>query len=144
MYAPYKDDILLSQAGDCEGGAFRVVIESEDCIHYLCNGAHFIQSTIYIVDQNGIDEFPSGEAVAFHIAPVHELTHGTTVYKGWTRFDFSGLCGLDSHFDDQGFGAWSGCNYILLQEASLPCMESKELMWLDRFGCDFTQWLHWW
>ena len=88
--------------------------------------------------------FLSGEAVGFHIAPVHELTCGTTVHKGWTGFDFSGGCGLDSHFDDQGFGTWSGCNYILLQEASLPCMESKEPMWLDRFGSDFIQWLYWW
>ena len=99
-----QDDILLSQAGDCEGGAFRVVIESEDCIHNLHNGARFIWSAIYIVDWNGMDEFLSGEAVAFHITPVHELTHGTTVHKGWTRFDFSGVCGLHSHFDDQGFG----------------------------------------
>ena len=91
MYAPYKDDILLSQAGDCEGGMFGVVIESEDCIHNLHNKACFIWSPIYIGDWNGTDEFPSGEAVVFHIAPVHELTHGTTVYKGWTRFDFQCL-----------------------------------------------------
>ena len=66
-----QDDILLSQAGDCEGGVFRVVIESEDCIHNLRNRARFIWSAIYIVDWNGTDEFSSGEAVAFHIAPVH-------------------------------------------------------------------------
>ena len=132
-----QDDILLSQAGDCEGGAFRVVIESEDCIHNPCNGVRFVWSAIYVVDWNGTDEFSSGEAVAFHIAPVHELTHGTTVYKGWTGFDFSGVCGLDSHFDDQGFGTWSGCNYILLWKVSLPCTESKEPMWSGRFGYDF-------
>ena len=138
-----QDDILLSQAGDCEGGAFRVVIESEDYIHNLRNGARFIWSAIYIVDRNGTEEFPSGEVVAFHIAPVHELTRGTTVRKGWTGFDFSGACGLHSHFDDQGFGTWSGHNYML-REASLTCAESKELMGLDRFGCDFIRWLHWW
>ena len=137
-----QDDILLSQAGDCKRGVFRVVIKLENCIHNLRNGAHFVWSANYVVDCNGMDEFLSGEAVAFHIAPVHELTHGITVYKGWTGFDFSGICGLDSHFDDQGFGTWSGCNYIPLQETPLPGMKSEKLMWLDRCGCDFIQWLH--
>ena len=59
-----------------------MVIESEDCIHNLCNGARFIWSAIYIVDRNGTDEFPSGEAVAFHIAPVHELAHGVKKFDG--------------------------------------------------------------
>ena len=76
-----KDDILPSHASGCKGGVFRVVIELEDCIHDLCNGVHFIWSTIYIVDQNGTEELPGGEAVAFHTAPVHELSCGTTVYK---------------------------------------------------------------
>ena len=76
-----QDDILLSKAGDCKGGAFRVVIELEDCIHYLHNRTPFIWSATYIVDWNGMDEFLSGEVVAFHIAPVHELTCGTTVYN---------------------------------------------------------------
>ena len=40
-------------------------------------------------------------AQVFLDAPVHELTCGTTVHKGWTGFDFSSVCGLDSHFDDQ-------------------------------------------
>ena len=76
-----KDDILLSQASDCKGGAFRVVIKSEDCIYNLHKKACFVWSTIYIVDQNGKEELLSGEAVAFYIAPVHELSCGTTVYK---------------------------------------------------------------
>ena len=37
-----KDDILLSQASDCEGGLFGVVVESEDHIHNLRNGACFV------------------------------------------------------------------------------------------------------
>ena len=92
---------MLSQTSDCEEGAFGVVIESEDCIYNLCNGAHFIWSAIYVVDQNGTEELPSGEAITFHIAPVHKLSCGTTVYKGWTGFDFSSVCELDPHFDDQ-------------------------------------------
>ena len=88
-----------------------------------------------------MEELPSGEVVVIYIAPVHELSCDTMVYK---RFDFSGDCGLDLHFDDQGFGACSGCNYILLWKASLPGMELEELIWLDRFVCDFIQWLHWW
>ena len=55
-----KDDVLLSQASDCEGGAFGVVIESEDCIYNLCSGAHFIWSAIYIVDWNGTEGLLSG------------------------------------------------------------------------------------
>ena len=69
----------------------------------ICNGAHFVWSAIYVVDGNGMEELLSDEAVVFHIAPIHELSCGTTVYKGWTRFDFSSVCELDSHLDGQGF-----------------------------------------
>ena len=91
-----------------------------------------------------MEDLPSGEAVVFYMAPVHVLSCGTTVYKGWTGFDFYGVCGPDSHLNNQVFRAWSGCNYIPLWEASLPSMKFEEPMQLDRFVCDFIWWLCWW
>ena len=134
-----KEDILLSQVHDCEG-AFGVVIGSEDCIRNLHNGACFIWSAIYIVDLNGMEVHLGGEVVAFQVAPVHELSHGTAVYWGWTGFDLSSVCELDPYFDDQGFGAWGRCDYILPWKVSLPGLELEEPMQLDGFGCNFI-WL---
>jgi hypothetical protein len=115
-----------------------VVIETEDYIHYFRDGSCLIQCSIYVVDWDGTEKFPSGEAVVFYIGTVHELSGRSTVYQCRTRFDLSGVGGLNFYFDYQGFGAWNGGNNVTFRKFLFPCSGAYRAGKWGVFMCGFN------
>ena len=102
LFQPGKpeDEVLLTQAGDCKCSLLHMPIYLENHIYNLSDGSTLVRRSVNIIDRDWPLEFPSGEVVSFHITPIHELSGGSTVYKGRSGLDFCSVCCLDLDFND--------------------------------------------
>jgi len=79
-----------------------VIPISQDEIHHLSDGTSLIQSSINIVNRNGLRELPSMEPVALGIVAVDELSSDSAVYEGVDGLHFSCISGFELNLQFQG------------------------------------------
>ena len=61
---------------------------SQDEIHHFSDGTSFVQSSVNIVNRNGLRELLSVELVALGVVAVNELSSGSAVHEGVDRLHF--------------------------------------------------------
>jgi len=67
---------------------------SQDEIHHFSDGTSLIQSSVNIVNWNGLRELLSAELVALGVVAVNELSSGSAVHKGVDGLHFPCISGF--------------------------------------------------
>jgi hypothetical protein len=93
-----ENEFLLSEVGDSEQSAFRVVFVPKHEINNFRYGSIFIGGAIDIEDRDGFGKFKETEAGTLSIVSINELSSCTTVHQSTSRLDFSSIRSLKLHF----------------------------------------------
>jgi len=71
-------------------------------IHHFSDGTSLIQSSVEIVNRNGLRELSSMEPVALGVVAVNELSSGSAVHEGVDGLHFSCISGFKLNLQFEG------------------------------------------
>jgi hypothetical protein len=94
-----ENDILPSEVGYREGGAFDMALIPNYQVDNFANSTSLIRSTIYVVHRDGPRKGSGSEAMFLYIPMADELTGCATVDQCRTGFNFGGVSGLKFDLD---------------------------------------------
>ena len=107
------DHLLTAQACHSEEGMFRVVLVSQDQLHYLCYRASFVQGAIHITDRDWARKGSGREVVRFDVRAVNEHPGGPRVQERLHCSGFSSVSGLEFNVQSEGpLGSFRLVQYV--------------------------------